>query len=415
MVDDNGGGDLGHAHSHGAPSSAHLNLRGDIARWLAIAVGVVIAATLIGAVVYRPTGSHRRHRIDAFGSAPIFANGTVTSSDEISCGEVTANDSSCISALVEVTSGNDKGEPVVLEMPSGAGSPVVHAGDHIVLAKGGGVDRSDPSLGYAFADFQRQRPLALLLIVFALVVVVLGRWSGGRALIGLAISGAIVTGFIVPAILDGRSPVGVAIVGSTALMLVAIYLVHGFSQQTSVAVLGTGASLALTGVLSVGFVGAAHLTGLASEEASYLQLTAGQVNIKGLILAGIIIGTLGVLGDMTITQVSAVWELKAAAPDITTAALYRRAVRIGRDHISSTVNTLVFAYAGASLPLLILFAETGQRVHDVVTSEVVATEIIRTLVGGIGLVASVPLTTALAALVVSNRPHSFTSRSPNQD
>ena len=147
---------------------------------------------------------------------------------------------------------------------------------------------------------------------------------------------------------------------------------------------------------------AARITGLATEEASFLRVAAGQVNLRGLVLAGMIIGTLGVLDDITVTQVSAVWELRASSPDASTTSIYRRAITIGRDHIASTVNTLVLAYAGASLPLLILFSQAGRSIVDAGTSEVVGTEIVRTLVGGIGLVAAVPVTTALAVLVVTD-------------
>ncbi|MGH2687060.1 MAG: YibE/F family protein, partial [Actinomycetota bacterium] len=169
------------------------------------------------------------------------------------------------------------------------------------------------------------------------------------------------------------------------------------------AVLGTLASLGLTALLARLFVTAAQLTGFSTEEASILQLSAEQVNIQGLILGGIVIGSLGVLDDVTVTQASAVAELRVANPRYGFIDLYRSALRIGRDHIASTVNTLVLAYAGASLPLLILFTQASRNVGDVLTGEVVAVEIIRTLVGSIGLVASVPITTALAAWVLS--PH----------
>ena len=207
--------------------------------------------------------------------------------------------------------------------------------------------------------------------------------------------------FVLPAILDGRSPLAVAIVGAAAIMFVALYLTHGVNAQTTTAVLGTLVSLALTAVLASIFVGASRFTGLASEEANFLQAAAGQVNVRGLLLGGIVIGSLGVLDDVTVTQASAVWQLHRADPTQSARALYRAALRIGRDHIGSTVNTLVLAYAGASLPLLLLFTLSSQPVGAVVTGEVVAEEVVRTLVGSVGLVASVPVTTALAAAVVS--------------
>jgi len=234
-------------------------------------------------------------------------------------------------------------------------------------------------------------------------VVVLGRWRGLRALLGLAISVLVLVVFVLPAILEGQSPLLVAVVGSAAIMLVALYLAHGLSLMTTTAVLGTLASLGLTALLARLFVSAAQLTGFSTEEASILQLSAEQVNIQGLILGGIVIGSLGVLDDVTVTQASAVAELRLANPRYGFIDLYRSALRIGRDHIASTVNTLVLAYAGASLPLLILFRQASRNVSDVLTGEVVAVEIVRTLVGSIGLVASVPITTALAAWVLSQR------------
>jgi uncharacterized membrane protein len=182
-------------------------------------------------------------------------------------------------------------------------------------------------------------------------------------------------------------------------MFVALYLAHGFNARTTTAMLGTLASLAITGLLAVVFVEATKFTGFGSEEAVFLQISAQQVNLQGLLLGGIIIGTLGVLDDVTVTQASSVWELHAANPNLGTTGLYRAALRIGRDHIASTVNTLVLAYVGASLPLLLLFTLSNRPLGDVLTSEVMAEEIVRTLVGSIGLVASVPITTALASVV----------------
>ena len=170
-------------------------------------------------------------------------------------------------------------------------------------------------------------------------------------------------------------------------------------MRTTVALLGTFASLAITGILGAVFIGATRLTGLSGEEVGFLRAFSGTLDFKGLLLAGIIIGALGVLDDVTVTQVSAVWELNASNPEMPVHGLYSAAIRIGRDHIASTVNTLVLAYAGASLPLLLLFTQAGQPLSNVLTGETVAIEVVRTLVGSIGLVASVPVTTALAVLV----------------
>jgi uncharacterized membrane protein len=180
-----------------------------------------------------------------------------------------------------------------------------------------------------------------------------------------------------------------------------VYVAHGVSARTTTALLGTLGSLALTALLAAVFVSATHLTGLASEETTSLQSAVGDVSLSGLVLAGIVIGSLGVLNDVTVTQASAVWEVHAANPSQSRRRLYSSGMRVGRDHIASTVYTLVLAYAGASLPLLILFSVAGQNLTNVLTGDLVGVEIVRTLVGSIGLVAAVPLTTALAAIVVA--------------
>ncbi len=259
------------------------------------------------------------------------------------------------------------------------------------------VSPVDPATQYQFADFQRRGSLLWLVIVFAAVVVALGRWRGAAALGGLAASVVVLLLFVLPAILDGRSPVLVAVFGAAAIAYLALYLAHGFSRMTTVALLGTLAALTLTAVLSAIAVGAAEFTGLVTEESSLLTLF-DEIDVRGLLLAGIVLGSAGAIDDVTVTQASAVWELKGADPSMSPVDLFRRGLRIGRDHIASTVNTLLLAYAGAALPLLVLFVLSQQSLGTVANSEVVAVEIVRTLVGSIGLVAAVPLTTWLAAI-----------------
>jgi uncharacterized membrane protein len=249
---------------------------------------------------------------------------------------------------------------------------------------------------YQFADFQRRPILLVVAIAFALVVVALGRWRGFAALGGLAASLAVILLFVLPAILEGRNPVMVAVIGSAVIAYLALYLAHGFRLMTTVALLGTLASLTLTALLSGVVVAFANLSGFASEEATLLTLF-DSIDIRGLLLAGIVLGTAGAIDDVTVTQASAVAELKAANPAASFSELFASGLRIGRDHIASTVNTLLLAYAGASLPLLVLFILSQQSLGAIANSEVVAVEIIRTLVGSIGLVAAVPITTWLAA------------------
>ncbi|SNY03834.1 Uncharacterized membrane protein [Paractinoplanes atraurantiacus] len=272
----------------------------------------------------------------------------------------------------------------------------VRVGDQVVLLHTG------PD--YAIVDHQRSTPMIGMLALTVAVILAFGRWRGLTSLAGLAVSFAVLLLFIIPAILDGSPPLLVAVVGASAIMFAALYLTHGISTHTSVAVAGTLASLVLTGLLGAGFTAALHLTGVATDDDAFLSATLGGIDMRGLLLAGIVIGALGVLDDVTVTQAVTVAEMSAGASGW---ALYRAAIRVGRAHVGSAVNTIVLAYAGASLPLLLLFSTGTQPAGDLLTGELLAQEILRSAVGTIGLVASVPLTTALAVLA-AGRSHRFT-------
>jgi uncharacterized membrane protein len=303
----------------------------------------------------------------------------------------------CKRATVEVTSGLGEGRSFTEVMAPDAPRQL-NTGQGVVVSYAPDAPRE---LQYSVTDVERGFPMSLLAGIFAVAVVVVGRLRGLFALVALAASFAVLSFFILPAILHGSNPLVVALVGSSAIMLIALYLCHGVNARTSVAVLGTLISLLLIGLLGSLFVGWAKLTGNTSDETGLIHGLYPDIRMSGLLLAGVIIGSLGVLDDVTVTQTSAVWELKHADPTMTARRLYRAGLRIGRDHIASVVNTLVLAYAGAALPLLLLFSIAQSSVGTVANSEIVAEEIVRTLVGSIGLVASVPVTTALAALVVS--------------
>jgi uncharacterized membrane protein len=210
--------------------------------------------------------------------------------------------------------------------------------------------------------------------------------------------------FVLPALLDGQPPLAVAVVGASAIMICTLYLSHGVSLRTSVSLLGTLISLSLTGLLGLLFTNAGRFTGLADDSAPFLAILGESIDLRGLLLAGLVIGALGVLDDVTVTQTAAVWELAHADPAASRRTLFSAGLRIGREHVSAAVNTLVLAYAGASLTLLLLFAGSGQGPLDTVTTELVAQEVVRALVGGLGIVAAVPVTTMVAALVVRERP-----------
>ncbi|MEU9732541.1 YibE/F family protein [Streptomyces sp. NPDC048002] len=406
-----------HSHSHGpaAPVSKHL-------RKVIAAVLIPFAtAVVVGLVVLWPGGAPPHERTGV-GFDRQTQEATVTKVESVSCESVNASgvpptgDTStaegstaqqqadaetCKKATVRVDTGKDKGRTFT-EIVQPDQSRQLHEGEKVIVA----YEPSAPKdLQYAVTDVNRRVPMAVLAGIFALVVVLVGRMRGVMALIALAISFLVLTLFILPAILQGSNPLIVAVVGSSAIMLIALYMCHGLSARTSVAVLGTLMSLLLIGILGSVFIDWAALTGNTDDNTGLIHGLYPEIDMSGLLLAGIIIGSLGVLDDVTVTQTSAVWELHAASPAMGRRELYRAAIRIGRDHIASVVNTLVLAYAGAALPLLLLFTIAESSVGTVANSELVAEEIVRTLVGSIGLVASVPLTTALAALVVSaDRP-----------
>ncbi|CAM5638140.1 YibE/F family protein OS=Streptomyces tendae OX=1932 GN=GUR47_21255 PE=4 SV=1 [Streptomyces tendae] len=413
---DGAGGGHGHSHAHGpaAPVSRHLR------KVIAAILIPFAAAVLVGLAVLWPGGAPPHERTGV-GFDRQTQQATVTKVVELSCQSVnasggtptgdtsTAEGSSavqqakgeCKRATIRVDTGDDKGRTFE-EIVQPDQSRQLHEGQEVVVA----YEPSAPKdLQYSVTDINRRLPLALLAGIFALAVVVVGRLRGLMALVSLAISFLLLNFFILPAILQGSNPLVVAVIGSSAIMLIALYLCHGLSARTSVAVLGTLISLLLIGVLGSLFIGWAALTGNTDDNTGLIHGLYPSIDMSGLLLAGVIIGSLGVLDDVTVTQTSAVWELHEANPTMGWRGLYRAGIRIGRDHIASVVNTLVLAYAGAALPLLLLFSIAQSGVGTVANSELVAEEIVRTLVGSIGLVASVPVTTALAALVVAaDRP-----------
>jgi uncharacterized membrane protein len=351
--------------------------------------------TVVGMVVLRPTGGADRPDLAEFGVGSTFYDGGVQAVDREPCaGTAPRAGIDCDIVTVELLQGPDRGDTVELEFPISASNPEFSEGDKIVLNYD---PRAGPGFEYQFSDRQRKPVLAWLAVVFALAVVLLGRLRGLAALGGLIASLSVLLLFALPALIDGREAIAVAVVAAAAIAYFALYLAHGFTAMTTVALLGTLGSLALTAVLALVFDGLARFSGFATEEAGFLAATAATIDVRGLLLAGVVIGALGAIDDMTVTQASAVAELHAANPSLGTPGLVRSGLRIGRDHVASTVNTLVLAYVGASMPLFVLFVLSEQSLASVANSEVVAVEIVRTLVGSIGLVASVPLTTWLAA------------------
>jgi uncharacterized membrane protein len=318
----------------------------------------------------------------------------------------------CRIAELELRSGPDRGARTFLTLSGDRFAPPIEAGDSIRVARntrgetGREVPLDDASQQpVAFVDFERTGPLLILVAAFVALVIALGRWHGVRALLGLGLSLALVIEFLVPAILDGRPLVLTALVGALAVMLVTILLSHGAGLKSLAAMLGTAGALLLTTVLAVVTVRGANVTGLSSEQATLLLAgIEGQLSLQGLVVAGMVIGALGVLDDVTVSQASTVLALRRANPALGFRRLLAEALAVGRDHLGATVNTLVLAYAGAALPVLLIFNTAGTPFRDAVGVEPVAEQIVAMLVGSIGLIAAVPLTTAIAALLASRLP-----------
>jgi uncharacterized membrane protein len=382
-----------------------------------IVVGTLIAigvAVLAGAVLLWP--SHQKVDIplpfqNASGGAVTTEAGHVLSSKAANCGSPSAGGvltadpepapdsrAKCVQTLVAIDSGPNKGANTLLEFSGGPGQPNLAVGDDIRVSRQ--VDQAGAT-SYAFFDYERTWPLIGIAAMFAVVIVAVARWRGLRALIGIVVAFAVLVVFLLPALRDGASAIPVALVASAAILYAVIYLAHGVSLRTSAALLGTLAALLLAALLSWGAIELAHLTGMSEEQNNEVSAYLGNVSITGLLLAGFIIGSLGVLNDVTVTQASTVFELAELGDGTSRRAIFVGAMRVGRDHIASTVYTLVLAYAGSALPLLLLFSVANRSLGDVVTTESVAIEIARSAVGGIALALSVPLTTAIAAALAA--------------
>jgi uncharacterized membrane protein len=358
---------------------------------------LVVLVTVIGLITFWPAAEPPA--LPNRSTRPNTHPARVSALQEMPC---RSREASCTRVTVEVLGGPDNGRQVNFTTGEAESSAELEIGDRVRVVKNqippdavaGGV-QVDP---YSFSDFERRRPLLVLAVLFAALVILGGRARGARALLGLVISLAIVLGFIVPAIVAGEPPLVVAIVGSLAIMLTTIPLAHGIGVKTVAAALGTASSLGLTAALVSVFADAAHLSGLSSDEAIFVRATSGaDISLLGLMLAGMVIGALGVLDDVTVTQASAVMAIKHANRQFDFAELFRSGLSVGRDHVAATVNTLVLAYVGASLPILLIFSLGDTAFSDAVNNEAVAEQVVAMLVGSIGLLAAVPVTTALAA------------------
>ncbi|MFF3221780.1 YibE/F family protein [Nocardia suismassiliense] len=397
-----------HHHDHSGPIAI-----GDTAARVVVGLLTVIGAlVLLGTVMLWPDKQHIDIPLpmqNAGGGAVQTEAGTVVMQDVGPCGSTSIgkvfvekpepprnNAYTCQRSLITIESGPHQGNKTLFEIPPGPGQPDLRAGDEIRL-----VRQTDPSGTpmYSFEDYARGFPLTLIFVVFVVVIVVVARWRGLRALLGLVFAFAVLVMFMLPALLDGKPAIPVALVAGSLILYAVLYLAHGVNLRTSSALLGTLTSMVVAAVLSWVAIEITHLTGLSEEQNTNVATYLEHVSITGLLLAGFIIGSLGVLNDVTITQASAAFELAAIDESASRREVFTAAMRVGRDHIASTVYTLVLAYAGGALPLLLLFSVAGRSIRDVLTGDAVAIEIARSSVGGIALALSVPLTTGIAVML----------------
>ncbi|MEU2347985.1 YibE/F family protein [Modestobacter sp. NPDC049651] len=407
------------AHSHAPddapPDPAAAARRRSAVRfmlWLLVPVGV---ATLAGLMLLWPSGEQSAAGRAAGQFLPpgtTFPQATVVQLTEQDCtGDATTGPpQTCATAVVVVADGASAGDNVQVDLSPDVVASGVQVGDELVLSRQ--VDAASGQPTYAFQDFPRGTPIVVLAIVFAVLVGAVARLRGLMSLLGLGFAFVVLLEFVLPGLLAGESPVWVSLVGSSAIMFVVLYLAHGFSARTTTALVGTLFGLAISAALGAVAVSVAHLTGFSSEATIQLQTYDPTLDFSGLVLAATVVAGLGILNDVTITQASAVWQLHEAAPQTGWRELFRRGMAIGRDHIASTVYTLVFAYAGAALPLLLLFEIYQRPFWTVLTGQEVGEEVIRTLVGGIALVLAVPVTTVIGALVATAATATTTPPAP---
>lgn len=376
-----------------------------------VGILVPLGVLLIGAMLWLwPSGTYQELSLDdPYGTTDSFTvvSGSVSSVEYRTCDVGAASGSptqvqdelECQTAQVATDQGS-----VEVDIPAQVtASTEVVRGDQVKVLVG------DDLAGIGvFVDFERTVPVGLLAALYALVVVVVARWRGVRAIGGLILSFVVLFGFMIPALLEGGPPFWVGLSGSMLIMLVVLYFAHGVSLRTTTALLGTFIGLLLTAGLAAWASDTAYLIGLGEEYSYMLASVVPEIRLSGIVLTGLLVAGLGVLNDVTITQSSAVWEIKAAQPTISARNLFAAGMRIGRDHIASTVYTIAFAYAGAALPMLMVVSLYDRSLLDSIMSAEMVEEVVRILVGSIGLVLAIPITTGIAVAVANTiaPPHS---------
>lgn len=365
---------------------------------------IILALVTVGMVLV--TWPEKQRVTSASGQTIVTVKAKVTAVEAVPC--TTPGESDCVRATFDVLDGASAGEVGSIVGGDGRTGPRLAVGDTIRVAET--PEESRVAIGgmeverWTFSDFDRQGALLWLVLLFVVIVLIAGRLKGLRALLGLGLSCVVILMYLVPGLLHGGNSVLIACTAALMVMFLTIPLAHGWGLTTVAATLGTASSLAITVALAVLFTNLAKLTGYSDESAIYLSASVEQVSIQGLLLAGIVIAALGVLDDVTISQASTVLALRHANPSLTFRQLFGSAVKVGRDHITATINTLVLAYAGASLSTLLVFAVVDIPALQALNGENVAAQVVGTLVGSIGLIAAMPITTGLAALLALHTP-----------
>ena len=389
---------MGHGHSHGNHGVVEV---GERARNILIGFLIVVGVLAIAGLIWLWPSQAQIDGALTKVSDPAGLTYVDAKVDAIEAGcassvETPIGTAACSTVQATLLDGEQSGTTVAVELTGAHVHNGLRVGDTIEVAS---IPTAD-GLHYAFSGVDRLPVLIFMGVLFLLAVVAVARWKGLFAILGLVIAAWVLLAFMLPAIIIGKPGMAVALSGSTVIMFIVLYVAHGVSLRTSAALAGTLLGLAVTTALGSLAVQAARLSGFADENEYDLGLLAPGIDFQDLLMVGIIIGGLGVLNDVTITQASAVWELRAAAPQWSRAKVFSAGMRIGRDHIASTIYTIVFAYAGAALAVLLLIYFSNREPLALLTQELFAGEGVRTLASAIGLILSVPITTGLAALTV---------------
>ncbi|MET0767008.1 MAG: YibE/F family protein [Aeromicrobium sp.] len=391
------------AHSHSHTSTDHGAPRRRLAVTLTAVVLAIAAGAFAAMIALWPAEQDVPRNQNPYGAAGVSTlDATVTKVAAFNCnsgGEGPDGEIEVEGDCARVTARTSRGS-ATFDLDAARYKAGISPGDRIQVVK---VQPAGQAATYEFIDFRRGLPLTALAAIFAVLVIGVARWRGLFALVGIGVTLLALTKFMLPAFLAGESPLLVAVVGSTVIMIVVLYLAHGVSIRTTSALFGTLVGIALTAAIGLAATGWTSLTGVGSEDDQRLIATVPEIPLSGIVAGTMVIAGLGVLNDVTVTQASAVWELRAARPAARAGSLFASAMRIGRDHIASSVYTLVFAYAGSAMTVLLLATAYQRGLASIASTEEIGQEIVRTLVGAIGLVLAVPVTTLFAVWLAPPR------------